>query len=369
MGMINEKVEVMVKIHLMKAYEGDFIWLSYGNEEKEYHLLIDGGVKECRERYAEVIRSISAKGESIEAIILTHIDCDHIAGACEGIEKVDAEVLQKTVKRIIFNTSEKIYKEILVSKNSGEYGVKEGIEFCEILKEKGISDRIIERTMAGEIINLANGALLKVISPGEKQLEKLLDKWETYEKKHVSVGYSPNLEQVKQNLKDLMRVRTGTDSSVNNASSIAFLFEYEDIKGAFLGDAKPSVCMEGLKKFNIKGVYPLDFIKISHHGSISNTNLKLLKTLPTVNYLLSTNGHEKKVPSKVVIAKLLRNCQDENESEIMLYCNYDWWESQYHNKYFTQIDRQLYIDTGILNVSLLGKEGTSVKDGLILYGK
>lgn len=60
----------MVKIHMMKAYEGDFIWLSYGDMEKEYHLLIDGGVKECRQRYADVIKTISAKGESIEAIIL-----------------------------------------------------------------------------------------------------------------------------------------------------------------------------------------------------------------------------------------------------------------------------------------------------------
>ena len=83
------------------------------------------------------------------------------------------------------------------------------------------------------------------------------------------------------------------------------MFEYQDIKGAFLGDSKPSVCIEGLKKFNIKDVYSLDFIKLSHHGSISNTNLKLLKKLSTVNYLLSTNGHEKKVPSKVIIAKYI----------------------------------------------------------------
>lgn len=150
----------MVKIHMMKAYEGDFIWLSYGDIEKEYHILIDGGVKDCGERYADVIRFISVKGETIEAIILTHIDCDHIAGACEGLAKVDAKVLQGTVKKIVFNTSEKIYKEILVSKNSGGYGVKEGIEFWTKLKEKGIVDRIIERTIAGDIISLANGALL-----------------------------------------------------------------------------------------------------------------------------------------------------------------------------------------------------------------
>ena len=44
---------------------------------------------------------------------------------------------------------------------------------------------IVERTVAGETINLADGALLKVISPGEKQLEKLLDKWEMDNSKKV----------------------------------------------------------------------------------------------------------------------------------------------------------------------------------------
>ena len=97
--------------------------------EKEYHLLIDGGVKDCRERYADVVRSISAKGESIEAIILTHIDCDHIAGACEGIAKVDAGILQRTVKKIIFNASKKIHKEILVSKILENMGLKKELNF------------------------------------------------------------------------------------------------------------------------------------------------------------------------------------------------------------------------------------------------
>ena len=37
-------------------------------------------------------------------------------------------------------------------------------------------------------------------------------------KKQLSVGYSPNLEKVKQNLADLMRDKSGIDSSVNYAS-------------------------------------------------------------------------------------------------------------------------------------------------------
>lgn len=86
----------------------------------------------------------------------------------------------------------------------------------------------------------------------------------------------------------------GTDGSVNNASSIAFLFEYEDVKGAFLADAKPSVCVDGLKKFDIKNPCMVDFVKISHHGSMTNTNSKLLKWLCTKSYLISTDGNGKK---------------------------------------------------------------------------
>lgn len=35
----------MVHVHLMRAGEGDFIWLNYGDNEKRHNLLIDGGVK------------------------------------------------------------------------------------------------------------------------------------------------------------------------------------------------------------------------------------------------------------------------------------------------------------------------------------
>ena len=48
----------MVKIHMMKAHEGDFIWVSYGNIEDEYHVLIDGGTKVCGERYANAIKTL-----------------------------------------------------------------------------------------------------------------------------------------------------------------------------------------------------------------------------------------------------------------------------------------------------------------------
>ena len=53
----------MVKVCMLQAFEGDFIWLSYGDKSANMHILIDGGTKECGEKYAEIIRQIAAKNE------------------------------------------------------------------------------------------------------------------------------------------------------------------------------------------------------------------------------------------------------------------------------------------------------------------
>lgn len=367
MDHIRGRIE-MIKVRMLKAAEGDFIWVSYGSIE-EHHILIDGGVRECGDKYAQIIKDISDKDEIIEAIILTHIDYDHIAGACAGIARVKSEILQKVVKRIIFNVSEKMQKDILVEKVTGSYSVKEGMEFFKLLEEKGIKDRLKSRTIAGENIELAEEAILKVISPGERQLEELYNKWEKYEKKNETVGYASNLECVKEDLVDLMKIQPGTDRSINNASSIAFIFEYKDYRGAFLADAKPSVCLQGMNRIGIKEPYEVDFIKLAHHGSLTNTSLKLLQMLPTENYLLSTNGNHKKVPSKVIIAKLVQNCEKINKLKVRLYCNYDWQETVYHNNYFTKNDQYKYLNTRKLQLYILKKEEIDVRDGLKLYGR
>ena len=73
----------MVKIFALPANEGDFIWICYGENEVYSHILIDGGTKDCGEEYASIIRIIDERKEKIEALVLTHVDYDHIQGAIE----------------------------------------------------------------------------------------------------------------------------------------------------------------------------------------------------------------------------------------------------------------------------------------------
>ena len=373
----------MVKIFTLPANEGDFIWICYGENEVYNHILIDGGTKECGEEYASIIKIIDERKEKIEALVLTHVDYDHIQGAIEGICRTSDDLLKRTVKKIYFNTcrgirrnlketgeflegSDCVEDQICVNQNYKQYSVGDGIKFLDLLSEKGLKDRLVDYVVYGEQAVLPNDAIIRFISPGEKELIKFANHWEKYERENEYVQYASNLDMVKENLADLMNENLVSDQSINNASSIAFIFEYQSIKLVFLGDARPSVCLQGIKKINDANYLEVDLLKLSHHGSRSNTSDPLLKTIKTNNYLLSTNGHHKKVPNKVVLSHLLKNA---GEKDINLYCNYDWYNTEYHEKYFTLEDRKEFLDTKKLSLHLLDDQALEIKDGCYIYGE
>ena len=373
----------MVKIFTLPANEGDFIWICYGENEVYNHILIDGGTKECGEEYASIIKIIDERKEKIEALVLTHVDYDHIQGAIEGICRTSDDLLKRTVKKIYFNTcrgirrnlketgeflegSDCVEDQICVNQNYKQYSVGDGIKFLDLLSEKGLKDRLVDYVVYGEQAVLPNDAIIRFISPGEKELIKFANHWEKYERENEYVQYASNLDMVKKDLADLMNENLVSDQSINNASSIAFIFEYQSIKLAFLGDARPSVCLQGIKKINDADHLEVDLLKLSHHGSRSNTSDPLLKTIKTNNYLLSTNGHHKKVPNKVVLSHLLKNA---GEKDINLYCNYDWYNTEYHEKYFTLEDRKEFLDTKKLSLHLLDDQALEIKDGCYIYGE
>lgn len=370
----------MVKVYLLPADEGDFIWVRYGNNENYANILIDGGTKDSGTEYANVIQFIADYGETIEALILTHIDYDHIQGVVDGISRVPSNILKKVVKRILFNTCRAISREqgqavdekkcvenqVIGNIYTRAYGIEDAIALMDLLKEKDVVDRVMDYIVSGMEMIWDKNAFIRIISPGKKELNQFLNKWEPYcEEADVSV-YAANLESTRTNLTDLMEEPLGSDSSINNAASIAFLFEYEDMRIAFLADAKSSVCIRGLKELKIKLPYEVDVLKLSHHGSKSNTSDALLKNLKTGIYALSTNGNRQRVPNKAVVAHLLKNAP---KHEVTLVCNYDWWETTYQGKYFTDKDKETYIDGNKLKLLLLDENDFEVKDGLYIYGE
>lgn len=209
----------MVNVYLLPADEGDFIWVKYGEKENYANILIDGGTKDSGAEYAEVIEFIESNGEAIEAIILTHIDYDHLQGTVDGISRVSSETLKKTVKRILFNTCRGIlrqqgqtlakneYAEDQIKGNifSGGYGIEDTIAFMELLKKKEIDDRLIDYIVSGSKLTWDKGAKVSFISPGKKELDNFIKKWEPYCRGQKTILYTSNSEFVQNNLEMLMR--------------------------------------------------------------------------------------------------------------------------------------------------------------------
>lgn len=226
----------MVKVYLLPADEGDFIWVRYGNDENYANILIDGGTKDSGAEYADVIQFIADYGETIEALILTHIDNDHIQGVVDGISRVSSNILKKVVKRILFNTCRGISREqgqavdenkcvenqIKGNTYTGAYGIGDAIALMDLLKEKDVADRVMDYVVSGTEMIWDKDALIRIISPGKKELNYFLNKWEPYCEGAEVSAYTTNLESTRENLVDLMEERLGNDPSINNAASIAF---------------------------------------------------------------------------------------------------------------------------------------------------
>ena len=160
----------MVKVYLLPADEGDFIWVRYGDDENCANVLIDGGTKDSGAEYADIIQFIADQGETIEALILTHIGY--------GISRVSSKVLRKVIKRILFNTCRGISREqgqavdenkcvenqIKGDRYTGAYGIRDAIVLMDLLREKDVADRVMDYIVSGMEMIWDKNALIRIIS-------------------------------------------------------------------------------------------------------------------------------------------------------------------------------------------------------------
>jgi hypothetical protein len=155
------------------------------------------------------------------------------------------------------------------------------------------------------------GVTFKILSPNMEKLEGLLKLYEKEKDYFTSGGdfdfATPLYDFIEEESNPEFTFKE--DKSIPNGSSIAFIMEYEDKKFLFLGDAHPSIVIEGLKKCGFDEENPLkaELMKVSHHGSQYNTNLEILAIAKTNNYIISSNATKHGLPNKRTIARIIAN--------------------------------------------------------------
>lgn len=363
----------MFRITALPAGRGDCIWVEYGSlAEGIHHLVIDCGLPDTLPELKRRLKEIPDGG--IEALVITHIDDDHIGSALQVLKD---RKLSRKFKDIWFNGR----KHCGAHEELESLGVRSAVPVEALLAGGTLpwnsitGGSAISLDVDGAPVRLPilpGGLKVTVLGPTRRQLEKLARLWD---KGVDALRESGKLEAVlaeavpdemetlgapEPDVEGLAKGRA-VDASVTNGSSIALLLEFEGRRALLAGDAHAATMVTAMRRLACAQV---DFLKVSHHGSRNNTSLVLAKLLSPRKVLVSTDGSIHGHPDDECIARLVSA-----PGRRTIYCNFDreplsrWKSRSLQAKY----EFELCVgDKGVIAVDVTGcahSEGGCAADG------
>ena len=285
-------------IRSLRARFGDCFLVQWGDPPRA--LMIDAGVgKTYQESIVGALARCRSDGvQRLELLVVTHLDRDHIG----GIEQVIREraVHGMAIDDVWFNGAPHIPREPLQVRSVeqaealGRLLIEQGLPWNTAFAGKPV--RLPSRG-APVVREFAGGLRVTVLSPDLAQLKRLATIWPQAVKDELEIatrGTTTRRPPVRLpiDLDDLAARTFEEDVSQANGSSIALLVEHQGRAAVLTGDAYPSVVLKGWRRLVAdRGQAPrVDLLKLSHHGSHTNTSPALLRTLKPRRVLISTDG-------------------------------------------------------------------------------
>jgi beta-lactamase superfamily II metal-dependent hydrolase len=349
----------MIKIKMYQAEQGDAFLLSFDNENT--NMIIDMGLQKTYSDYIKLdLIDLNQRGHSIDLLVVTHVDNDHIEGVVKFIEENGEnsevikvkEVWHNSYRHLQFSKKDRVLEQEEVStlkqicsqnmalaEQSGlrDIGIIEGVTLAGLLygfnycwNEKLDGRAVFKQS---KVIDISSDVSIRIISPETKKLDALATRWKSklesekydftlnndelfddaFEQYMRMPEFHSEIQDIARNERqysfDELVSLKGRDKSATNGSSIAFIIEYKGYKLLFLGDAHEDNVYDELCSLNGLG-YELDFevVKVSHHGSNNNISKRLLELISSKRFLISTNGRHSH-PDLGAIAKIVNSGQ------------------------------------------------------------
>ena len=278
-----------IKVHALDVGHGDAVIISLKNEKCVRNILIDGG-KATRgpNKINEKLKEV----KSLDGIIVTHVDNDHIGGVLNFIKDIN-DTKDKLKKReklffleevkeffVIFNK----FDDNLISYKQGRTLQDQLISFkkalrlfygkkCKLLKSYDIAKEIV---LDGE----SPGIPIIIHSVSTRSKVDLIDNSKAY----ITI-LTPSKEDVIKNMVNWNECEINNKKSnaeIINKASISFLLEYADKKVLISGDAYIKDILNNLELIGRDKISKIDLIKLPHHGSYEN-NIRLKELLNNYN--------------------------------------------------------------------------------------
>jgi beta-lactamase superfamily II metal-dependent hydrolase len=306
------------------ASEGDALTLSWGEEGKLFHALIDLGRPGDYNAMRPALKDIGR----FEFFTISHIDADHIAGAMPLVKEKSPPFKPADVwfnawhhlKNAAARREQADELETLSAKQ-GEKLSAGIVGFRWPWNRAFGPSRIVsvDTPEAQRPINVAGNLKVTLLSPGDEELAALEPVWNhelelanlrPLDPDEVREGGGDDIEVLSSlNVEALARKPFLEDTAKPNGSSIAFLAEF-DARRVLLGaDAHPGVIERSLRKLGYSETnrLKLGLFKLCHHGSKANTSPSLLKIIDCVNFAISTDGTKHSHPDPETVARILVN--------------------------------------------------------------
>lgn len=324
----------MFTIKFFPARFGDSIRIAYGSTRAPKLVLIDGGTAGTREAIRSDLATFSKKRPTVELLVVTHIDRDHIEGILGLLEDGP---LGFDIREIWFNG----WPQLPGNRRDEEFGAVQGERLTAQIRRHRLPWNCAFRKGAAAIPDtgplpvrtLPGGLRLTLLSPTTEALQRLKKKWKrVVTEAHLVPGAGVLLKDAeardrgieafaaveRPDVAKLAASRYRDDRSVANCSSIAFLAEYGGKVALFAGDVPAGPLLAAFERFSPSAKVPLDLFKLSHHGSKNTTSLRLIEKAPCRRYVFSTNGASFNHPDPETVARVIAA----TDSGLELYFNY-----------------------------------------------
>jgi beta-lactamase superfamily II metal-dependent hydrolase len=302
----------MFMIEMLPAQRGDALWITYGDRSKPHHVLIDGGPSETIvtlvPQLEARIKNLPGRDNRLELMVVTHVDTDHIQGA---VSLLSDPKRVRVFRDVWFNAYEHLRPTL---------GAWDGERLTKVLSHdrsrwnKAFDNGPVAAPEDGElpVVNLKGGLELTLLSPTPEGLAKLAPDWKEECRKHGLVpGQGAEIpsawrrpELLGFDIDRLATARYRRDTSKPNLTSIAFIARYDGASVLCAADAHAEVLLDGLGKLG-PGPHEFTAVKVSHHGSSANNSPRLLDSIRSKNWLVSTNGAKFKHPHAPALARVI----------------------------------------------------------------
>lgn len=310
-----------MKFEALQARYGDCLLLTFPGADRPTRLLVDGGPSKVfrdslKPRLQKEAQTSGERPVRLDAIMVSHIDEDHILGVLDLLEDVREDTSPQgpvcQARWLYHNSFDGLLGE-------GEGGAARGLKAPDILAGIGgttdILDGVSEPDPAALLIlqsygqgsRLASLAAAMKITRNPPDAAPLMFDGETPVVKSLGAAKMTVLGPLRTEVEDLRRewakwkgkqdgraaLAAYLDKSVPNLSSLVVLIEQDGHSMLLTGDARGDKVLMGLKEAKLlKGKKPfkVDILKLPHHGSSRNLDDDFFELVHADHYVVSGDG-------------------------------------------------------------------------------